>query len=95
MTTNAKNNAFTTPQSAAAEGEVERENPTPNVDSSPQPQAELIPVAPYEGDTREAELNVSPASETEPITTQEPVMPASKRATAITDLWPNYTSIDR
>jgi hypothetical protein len=94
MTTNAQNCTYTTPHGAVAHAEAEHEDPTSNLDSSPPPQAELIPVAPCEGDTKEADLNGSLASGAEPMTKQEPVIPGSKRATAITDMWPTHAYIE-
>jgi len=94
MTTNAKNNTYTTPQSAAAEGEVEHENPTSNADSPPQPQAEPAPSTPIEGDTQEVELNIAPAFGVEPMTPEELVIPESNQATVITDVWPSHASIE-
>ena len=94
MTTNAKNNTYTTPQSAAAEGEVEHKNPKSNADSPPPPQSEPAPSTPIEGDTQEVELNIAPAFGVEPITPEELEIPESNRATVITDVWPSHASIE-
>jgi DNA repair photolyase len=93
MTTNAKSAAYTTSQSAPADGEVEHKNPKSNADSPPPPQSEAIPVAPLEGDTPEASPNVLPASDAEPMTTEAPVIPESKGTTVTTDMWLTHAYI--
>ena len=93
MTTNAKNNTYTTPQSAAAEGEVEHKNPKSNADSPPPPQSEPAPSTPIEGDTQEVELNMAPAFGVEPMTPEELEIPESNRATVITGMWHKHAYI--
>ena len=94
MTTNAKTTAYTPPQSAPSEGEVEHENPTSNADSATLPQSEPAPSTPIEGDTQEVELNIAPAVGVDPMTPEELVIPESNRATVTTDIRPNRAPIE-